>query len=46
MGKKWKVKRGFVKLPVMVDTLTMTIVALSVTDESAVDVTKFHSLLG
>ena len=46
MGKKWRVKRGFVKLHVMVDTQTMKIVALSVTDESVADVTEFCSLLG
>ena len=46
MGKKWKVKRGFVKLHVMVDTQTMKIVALSVTDESVGDVAEFRSLLG
>ena len=46
MGKKWRVKRGFVKLRVMVDTQTMKIVALSVTDESVGDVTEFRSLLG
>ena len=46
MGKKWRVKRGFVKLHVMVDTQTMKIVALSVTDESVGDVTEFRSLLG
>ena len=39
-------KRGFVKLHVMVDTQTMKIVALSVTDESVGDVTEFRSLLG
>ena len=46
MGKKWRVKRSFVKLHVMVDTQTMKIVALSVTDESVADVTEFRSLLG
>ena len=46
MGKKWRVKRGFVKRHVMVDTQTMKIVALSVTDESVADVTEFHPLLG
>ena len=46
MGKKWRVKRGFVKLHVMVDTQTMKIVALSVTDESMGDVTEFRSLRG
>ena len=46
MGKKWRVKRGFVKLHVMVDTQTMKIVALSVTDESVGDVTEFRPLLG
>ena len=44
MGKKWRVKCGFVEQHVMVDTQTMKIVALSVTDESVVDVTEFRSL--
>lgn len=39
-------ERGFVKLHVMVNTQTMKIVALSVTDESVGDVTEFRSLLG
>ena len=46
MGKKWRVKRGFVKLHVMVDTQTMKIVALSVTDKSVGDVTEIRPLLG
>ena len=37
MGKKWRVKRGFVKLHVMVDTQTMKIYR---------HVTEFRSLLG
>ena len=45
-GKKRGAKRGFVKLHVMVDTQTMKIVALSVTDESVGDVTEFRPLLG
>ena len=45
-GQKWRVKRGFVKLHVMVDTQTMKIVALSATDKSVGDVTEFRSLLG
>ena len=46
MGKKWRVKRGFVEWRVTVDTQTMEMVALSVTDESVGDVTEFRSLLG
>ena len=46
MGKKWRVKRGFVKLHVMVDAQTMKIVALSITDESVGDVAEFRPLLG
>ena len=41
-----RVKRGFVERHVMVDTQTMKMVALSVTDESVGDVTEFRSLLG
>ena len=46
MSKKWKVKRGFVKMHAMVDTQTMKIIAISITDESVGDITKFQSLLG
>ncbi len=46
MSKKWKVKRGFVKMHAMVDTQTMKITAISITDESVGDITKFQSLLG
>ena len=46
MRTKWKVRRGFVKMRVPVDTQTMKILALSVTDDSVGDSTMFGSLLG
>ena len=46
MRVKWKVRRGFVKMHVLVDTQTMKILALSVTDDSVGDSTMFGSLLG
>ena len=46
MRAKWKVRRGFVKMHVLVDTETMRILALSVTDDSVGDSTMFSSLLG
>ena len=46
MRAKWKVRRGFVKMHVLVDTETMKILALSVTDDSVGDSTMFSSLLG
>ena len=46
MGKKLRVKRGFVERRVMVDTQTMEMAALSVTDESVSDVTEFRALRG
>ena len=41
MGKKWKVKRDFVKMHVMVDTQTLKIIAVCITDESVGDASKF-----
>ena len=46
MRAKWKVRRGFVKMHVLVDTETMKILALEVTDDSVGDPTMFESLLG
>ncbi|MYG33238.1 MAG: transposase [Cenarchaeum sp. SB0677_bin_16] len=46
MGKKWKVKCDFVKMHVMVDTQTLKIIAVCITDESVGDASKFQSLLG
>ncbi len=46
MRAKWKVRRGFVKMHVLVDTDTMKILALEVTDDTVGDSTMFESLLG
>ena len=46
MSKKWKVKRGFVKVHAMVDTQTMKIVAISVTDESVGDIAELYITVG
>ena len=46
MSKKWKVKRGFVKMHAMVDTQTMKIVAISITDESVGDITELYITVG
>ncbi len=46
MRAKWKVRRGFVKMHVLVDTETMKILALEVTDDSVGDSSMFCKLLG
>ena len=46
MRAKWRVRRGFVKMHVLVDTETMKILALEVTDDAVGDSTMFESLLG
>ena len=46
MSKKWKVKRGFVKMHAMVDTQTMKIVTISITDESVGDIAELHITVG
>ena len=46
MRVKWKKRRGFVKVHALVDTQTMKILALSVTDDSVGDSTMFKALLG
>ncbi len=43
---KWKKRRGFVKIHVLVDTETMKVLELEVTDDSVGDSTMFKSLLG
>ncbi|MDE0090981.1 MAG: transposase [Thaumarchaeota archaeon] len=43
---RWKVRRGFVKMHVLVDTDTMKILAPGVTDDSVGDSAMFESLLG
>ena len=46
MRAKWKVRRGFVKMHVLVDTEAMRILALEVTDDTVGDSAMFESLLG
>lgn len=46
MRAKWKVRRGFVKMHVLVDTETMKILALEVTDDSVGDSAMLEPLLG
>jgi len=38
MGNKWNIRRGFIKMHVMVDSKTKKIYAVSVTDDSHGDV--------
>ena len=45
MGEKWKVRRGFIKLHVMVDSKTKKIYAVSVTDDNTGDAPEFKKLL-
>ena len=45
MGEKWKIRRGFVKLHVMVDSQTKKIYAVSITDEKSGDTSEFKKLL-
>ena len=46
MRAKWRVRRGFVKMHVLVDTETKKILALEVTDDSVGDSSMFGALLG
>ena len=46
MRAKWRVRRGFVKMHVLVDTETKRILALKVTDDSVGDSSMFGALLG
>ncbi len=46
MRAKWKARRGFVKMHVLVDTETMKILALEVTNDSVGDSSMFSQLLG
>ena len=46
MRAKWKKRRGFVKMHILVDTETMKILALEVTDDSVGDSAMFGELLG
>ena len=45
MGKKWNVKRGFIKMHIMVDSRTKKIYAVSITDEKSGDAPEFKKLL-
>jgi len=44
MGDKWNIRRGFIKLHVMVDSKTKKIYAVSVTDDKAGDAPEFEKL--
>ena len=46
MRAKWRVRRGFVKMHVLVDTETKKILALEVTDDSVGDSSMLGALLG
>ncbi|MBA4718970.1 MAG: IS5 family transposase [Nitrosopumilus sp.] len=45
MGEKWNIKRGFIKLHIMVDSKTKKIYAVSITDEKSGDAPEFEKLL-
>jgi len=45
MGSKWNIRRGFIKMHVMVDAKTKKIYAVSVTDDSHGDAPEFKKLL-
>lgn len=45
MGQKWDVKRGFIKMHIMVDSDTKKIYAVSITDEKSGDAAEFKKLL-
>ena len=45
MGEKWNVKRGFIKMHIMVDDNTKKIYAVSITDEKSGDAPEFKKLL-
>ena len=45
MGEKWKIRRGFIKLYVMVDSNTKKIYAVSITDDKTGDAPEFEKLL-
>jgi len=44
MGAKWNIRRGFIKMHVMVDSKTKKIYAVSVTDDSHGDAPEFKKL--
>ncbi len=45
MGEKWKIRRGFIKLHIMVDSKTKKIYAVSITDDKSGDAPEFEKLL-
>lgn len=45
MGNKWNIRRGFIKMHVMVDSKTKKIYAVSVTDDKKGDAPEFEKLL-
>jgi len=45
MGNKWNIRRGFIKMHVMVDSKTKKIYAVSVTNDKAGDAPEFKKLL-
>ena len=45
MGAKWNIRRGFIKMHIMVDSKTKKIYAVSVTDDSHGDAPEFKKLL-
>lgn len=45
MGAKWNIRRGFIKMHIMVDAKTKKIYAVSVTDDSHGDAPEFKKLL-
>ena len=45
MGTKWNIRRGFIKMHVMVDSKTKKIYAVSITDDKKGDAPEFEKLL-
>ena len=45
MDAKWNIRRGFIKMHVMVDSITKKIYAVSITNDKAGDVPEFKKLL-
>ncbi len=45
MGNKWNIRRGFIKMHVMIDSKTKKIYAVSVTDDKTGDTPEFKKLL-
>ncbi len=45
MGAKWNIRRGFIKMHIMIDAKTKKIYAVSVTDDSHGDAPEFKKLL-